>query len=109
MARQVLKGGREEEEREDTDDPRVCSARKVAFVRAEGVACLPHLLRAGSPTTRQQVAVALFHCASEQALRPRMVQQGALGVISRLLRDEAVGEGGGGDKCKLLASHALAR
>jgi hypothetical protein len=109
------------EKREDTDTPARCSSRKVAFVEAEGVHNLLYLARAGSLETKIQVAAALFYCSSEQSIRPQMVQQGALALIMKLLRGDNhhVDRGSRGEeeknsdkhanKCKLLASHALAR
>ena len=119
IASQML-NKQQSETREDTDTPARCSNRKVAFVEAEGVHNLLYLARAGSLETKVHVAAALFHCSSEQAVRPQMVQQGALTLIMKLLRDdddhrrhrhrseeEKIGDRG--NKCKLLASHALAR
>ncbi|QDZ18805.1 hypothetical protein A3770_02p13230 [Chloropicon primus] len=104
MASEIMRK-QEKQAVEDDDTPQRCSVRKLAFVKAQGISSLPLLLRMGSPTTKQQIAVTLFHCASEQALRPVMVQQGALNLIMKLVREDQKSD----NKCKLLASHALAR
>ena len=117
MASEMLKK-QQSKQREDSDTPQKCSKRKLAFVDSEGVSGLSMLLRASSLITREQVAAALFYCASERGVRARMVQQGALSLIMKLLAGGGGGGGGGGveeggrkqeSKCKLLSSHALAR
>ena len=111
MAAEMMKRGEEAESREDGDTPERSARRKASFLQSGGVSSMSLLIRSASDTARDQMAATLFHCASQQSLRPTMVQQGALALLSKLLQDPKGKDPSakGGTKRALLSVHALAR
>lgn len=86
----------------DTDTPKQCKKRKETFCKANGIASLVCLVKNGSTMTKTNIAETMFHLSAESSIRASMVQQGAITLLLKLVKEDDT-------KCKVMASHALAR